>query len=242
MVTSRPRALPPLERPRPPAYWPRPMGRGTLSAMRTLLLCLGLLLAALPARAAAQFDYWVLALSWSPTYCAADKNARRSPDQCGEAKRFGLVLHGLWPQRQEGGSPANCRTKERPSRQLVDRMMPVMPDDGLIRHQWEKHGSCTGLAPEDYFALAERAFRSVRVPAALDRPSVPQAFPVTTIEQFLRQENPAITPETVAVICEGQDFEELRLCLDKDLQPRRCGPRVADRCPRGTQAVVRPVK
>src|SRR5215470_7016408 len=46
--------------------------------------------------AAGQFDYYVLALSWSPSFCEiATGNARRQ--QCG-VRPFSFVVHGLWPQ------------------------------------------------------------------------------------------------------------------------------------------------
>ena len=52
-----------------------------------------------------QFDYYVLALSWSPSFCeTATGNARRQ--QCG-ARPFSFVVHGLWPQ-YERGFPESC--------------------------------------------------------------------------------------------------------------------------------------
>src|SRR5499427_7603553 len=52
-----------------------------------------------------QFDYYVLSLSWSPSFCeTATGNARRQ--QCG-ARPFSFVVHGLWPQ-YEHGFPESC--------------------------------------------------------------------------------------------------------------------------------------
>ncbi len=52
-----------------------------------------------------QFDYYVLSLSWSPSFCeTATSNARRQ--QCG-ARPFSFVVHGLWPQ-YERGFPESC--------------------------------------------------------------------------------------------------------------------------------------
>ncbi len=45
---------------------------------------------------APDFDYYVLSLSWSPTWCALEGDTRGSP-QCDEAADYGWVLHGLWP-------------------------------------------------------------------------------------------------------------------------------------------------
>jgi ribonuclease T2 len=47
-----------------------------------------------------KFDYYVLSLSWSPSFCeTATGNARRQ--QCG-ARPFSFVVHGLWPQYERG--------------------------------------------------------------------------------------------------------------------------------------------
>ena len=64
---------------------------------------------------AGEFDYYVMALSWSPTWCALEGDARNSP-QCDASADFGWVLHGLWPQYEKGW-PSYCPTNERnPSR------------------------------------------------------------------------------------------------------------------------------
>ena len=58
-----------------------------------------------------EFDYWVMALSWSPNWCAIEGDARKSP-QCDPRENFGWTLHGLWPQYHRGW-PAFCPTVER---------------------------------------------------------------------------------------------------------------------------------
>ena len=60
---------------------------------------------------AGQFDYYVLSLSWSPNWCALEGDDRGSP-QCDSNAGFGWVLHGLWPQYEQGW-PSYCRTTER---------------------------------------------------------------------------------------------------------------------------------
>ena len=79
---------------------------------------------------AGQFDYYVLALSWSPSWCATDGQGRNEP-QCEPRRRTGFVVHGLWPQ-YERGWPANCATPERdPSRRESQAMADVMGSGGL---------------------------------------------------------------------------------------------------------------
>ena len=138
-----------------------------LSRISFFLLCLSLG----PTQALAQshtpgeFDYYVLALSWSPSFCALEAG----PDhpQCAEDADFGWVLHGLWPQ-YETGWPANCTTAARnPSRSQTAAMADIMGSGGSAWHQWKKHGRCSGLTATDYFALAREAYgRVTRRPPA----------------------------------------------------------------------------
>lgn len=115
---------------------------------------------------AGDFDFYVLALSWSPSYCES-KGDRADRMQCGGPKPFAFVTHGLWPQ-YERGFPSDCRVTGRaPTRAQVDGLLDIMPSPGLVRYQWRKHGSCSGLNPPDYF-------RTVR--AAYDKVSIPQDF------------------------------------------------------------------
>ena len=100
------------------------------------------------------FDYYVLALSWSPTYCA-DSCARRattlSATPRGE-RPYAFVLHGLWPQYQRGW-PQDCRSPDRgyvPG-PVANRMLDIMPSDKLIFNEYRKHGTCSGLGVDGYF-------------------------------------------------------------------------------------------
>jgi ribonuclease T2 len=69
------------------------------------------------------FDYYVLALSWSPNWCALEGDARHA-DQC--ETDAGWILHGLWPQFHRGW-PAFCPTVERaPSRRMTGDMADIM--------------------------------------------------------------------------------------------------------------------
>ncbi|MCB1968558.1 MAG: ribonuclease, partial [Candidatus Accumulibacter sp.] len=52
------------------------------------------------------FDFYVLALSWSPAYCLIEGD-RANKQQCAEERDLGFVVHGLWPQF-ESGYPEFC--------------------------------------------------------------------------------------------------------------------------------------
>lgn len=140
--------------------------------MRPILLSLILSLTALTTRAegerAGDFDYYVLALSWSANWCALEGDARNSP-QCDTREDHGWILHGLWPQFHRG-YPSNCKTSKRaPTRSMTADMAGIMGTGGLAWHQWKKHGTCTDLSATDYYALSREAYASIIRPPRISQ-------------------------------------------------------------------------
>ena len=103
-----------------------------------------------------QFDFYVLALSWSPSFCEASAEKGRAPrEQCG-GRPYSFVVHGLWPQ-YERGFPEYCQNPApRLDRNIVSTMLDLMPAPRLIFNQWDKHGVCSGLGPRGYFEPCAR--------------------------------------------------------------------------------------
>ena len=191
-----------------------------------------------PTPLAGAFDYYVLSLSWSPEHCAA--GARHADDpQCATPRRYGFVLHGLWPQ-YESGYPQSCATGVSLSSTTVDSMLDVMPNPQLVRHEWSKHGTCSGLTPEAYFATARTAYTAVKIPAPYNAPPTAFQTSASDIEQAFRGANAGLEPSETAVLCAGKFLQEVRVCLDKNLHPRPCGRDVRDAC-KGS-IIVRPIK
>ncbi len=210
--------------------------------MKALLLLL--LALPLPARAegeaAGDFDYYVMALSWSPTWCALTGDDRKH-DQCDARHAHGFILHGLWPQ-YETGYPSACSSPQRdPSRAQTAAMTDIMGSGGLAWHQWKKHGRCTGLAAPDYFAASRRAYGAVRLPDVFQRLNRRITLPASVVEDAFVEANPALPRDAVTVTCQAGMIQEVRLCLTKDLSPRRCGDEVIRDC-RMTDAVMEPVR
>ena len=199
--------------------------------MRRLVLLA--LLAALPARSdtAGDFDYYVLALSWSPSWCAAVGDARGA-DQCDARHDHGFILHGLWPQ-YERGYPQNCaRTARDPSRRQTGAMEDIMGSGGLAWHQWKKHGRCTGLSGPDYLALSREAYGRVVRPDILQQVSEEVTLAPTVIEAAFLEANPEMEADGVTVTCRDRRIQEVRICLTRALDPRPCGRDVIRDCSR----------
>lgn len=168
------------------------------------------------------FDFYVLSLSWSPTFCATAK-AAQNREQCGTAREFGLIVHGLWPQ-YERGYPQSCPS-DQPGRvpsSLGRQYLDIMPSMGLIGHQWRKHGSCSGLGQKDYFAVTRAAFERIRIPAEMEAQRGSARLSPDVVEETFIAANPGLDRKGIAVTCEDGRLEEVRICMDADLSFRAC--------------------
>jgi ribonuclease T2 len=171
------------------------------------------------------FDFYVLALSWSATWCAIT-GERRGASQCETGRNPGFVVHGLWPQF-ERGYPAFCAPDGRnPSRSAMMRAEAILPDSGLARHQWRKHGTCSGLAPDGYFEATAAARARVKVPEKLVSPRQSNRTSAVEIERAFAANNPGLRPDMMSVTCERGMLEEIRICFTKDLRGFRPCPEV----------------
>jgi ribonuclease T2 len=191
-----------------------------------------------------QFDYYVLALSWSPSYCAGQAG-QNDKQQCAPGRRFAFVVHGLWPQYDRGW-PEYCATNEAwIPQKLIDAMMDVMPSKKLIIHEWKKHGTCSDLSQVDYFNSIRQVFDGLRIPA---RYLSPQAIVTITPEQLVMdfvKSNKGLTADMLSVQCgnarDRARLSELRVCVNKAGSFTTCGENETRQC-RAKTIVLPPVK
>ena len=191
--------------------------------------------------ASGKFDFYVLSLSWSPEYCASRGNTRRGDIQCAGERQYDFVLHGLWPQYEQQGWPQDCST-EPIARPVVDSMLDIMPSPGLIRHEWTKHGTCSGLDAAGYFGEARKAFQAVRIPEPYKRPQRQVVSNVRELKKRFAQANPKLKEDGVAAVCSGRFLQEVRVCLTTDFQPRPCSKDVLRSQCRVDEVILRPVR
>ncbi len=181
---------------------------------------------------AGDFDYYVMALSWSANWCATTGDARDDP-QCDAGRGIDFVLHGLWPQYEDGW-PSFCRTVERdPPRALTAAQADLFGGAWAAFYQWKKHGRCAGLSAGDYFRTAREAFDSVTIPEVFTRLRQDIRLPADVVEEAFLEANPALSPDGVVVTCRDGMVQEVRICLTPDLELRRCNADVGRVC-RGT--------
>jgi len=189
-----------------------------------------------------KFDFYVLSLSWSPSYCAAahERYARNEGIQCG-ARPFAFVVHGLWPQ-YERGFPENCQVPSpRLYRGIVGSMLDVMPAPRLIYNEWDRHGTCSGLSPRAYFDLIRKARAAIKIPDQYVNLRAPLDVTPTAVEEAFTKANSGLTSQGMAIECDHRRLTEVRICLSKDLQFRDC-PEIARRSCKRDQVVMPPVR
>jgi len=181
-----------------------------------------------------KFDFFVLALSWSPDYCAT--NGSNDPQQCSLGKKLGFVLHGLWPQYQKG-YPSNCSSEQ--MRQSVKDQFPgLYPNDKLFDHEWEKHGTCTGLTPVEYLRFGEQLKKSVSIPSEFRSPE--KAFRVSSAElkTLFSAANPDFEKASFEVSCSGSGLylKEIYICFSREGQPAPCSAEMQKTAQKSCQA------
>jgi len=200
-----------------------------------------------------EFDFYVLSLSWSPSFCeaSAERGARRSRDEDGRSRRTGnqecgerpysFVVHGFWPQ-YEKGFPEYCQVPApRLDRNIVSSMLDVMPAPRLVFHEWDRHGTCSGLSPRAYFDNVRKARALVKIPSEYLDVKEPLTVAPDQVEEAFVKANPGLTRGAIAIGCDNRRLREVRICLNKDMSFRDCAE-VDRRACRREQLVMPPVR
>lgn len=191
-----------------------------------------------------EFDFYVLALSWSPSYCESARerrpDGRSDAQQCG-ARPFSFVVHGLWPQYEQG-FPAYCQVPApRLNRGIVSTMLDLMPSPRLVFHEWDRHGTCSGLTPHGYFETVRKARAVVKIPEQYLAVSETLTVSPADVREAFVKANGKLGEGGIAVTCSAKYLSEVRICLNKDFSFRDC-PEVARRACRRDKLVMPPMR
>ncbi len=191
-----------------------------------------------------EFDFYVLSLSWSPSFCEEaserGRSGARSQMQCG-GRPYSFVVHGLWPQ-YENGFPEYCqRPSPRLNRNIVSSMLDLMPAPGLIFNEWDKHGTCSGLDGRNYFEVIRKARAAVKIPPEYLELSQTKTVAPAEVEEAFIKANPGLSNAAISVTCNRTRLSEVRICLSKDLQFRAC-EEIDRRACRREQVTMPPIR
>lgn len=205
-----------------------------MNALRTLaaaLFAASVALAApVPANAGfsdrpGDFDYYALVLSWSPSFCLSDGGSHGNDPQCSSKRPYAFVVHGLWPQYDKGW-PSNCGAGNEPRvpSQIVDAVIDTVPTEKLMNHEWQTHGTCSGLKMGDYFGLARKLYKGLTIPAKYGNLTSPLDVTVPELRSDLLKANPQLQQSMIAIDCgKNGQLKEIHFCYSKDGVPAACG-------------------
>lgn len=190
-----------------------------------------------------KFDFYVLALSWSPSFCeaASERGPERVPQQQCSARPYHFVVHGLWPQ-YERGFPRECQVPSpRLNRNIMSSMLDLMPSPRLVFNEWDRHGTCSGLGPQGYFEAVRKSYDRTKIPERFLNVTNYMMVTPDEVEDAFVAANPGMTRASIAVTCDTRRLSEVRICMTKDLQFRDC-PDVDRRACRRDKVVMPPIR
>ena len=143
--------------------------------------------------------------------------------QCGP-RPYSFVVHGLWPQ-YDNGFPEYCQ----------------FPAPRLIFNEWDRHGTCSGQSPRVYFETVRKARAAVKIPPEFTDLKEPLSVTPHAVEEAFINANPGLSASAMAVDCDAKRLTEVRLCLSKDLQFRDCAE-IAKRSCKREQLIMPPMR
>jgi ribonuclease T2 len=187
-----------------------------------------------------QFDYYLLSLSWSPAFCLGSPGAA----ECNGPRRYGFIVHGLWPQNEQGW-PQYCNVHVPVPDEVVQGIADIMPARQLVYHEWSAHGTCSGLDPAAFFALVRHAYTGVKLPKELSDPRQSLQQSPDSLAGAFANANPNLAAQSVVVTCSGQSLPRLRevhICLDRDLRSRACSADAMREACRAPAVLVPPIR
>jgi ribonuclease T2 len=160
------------------------------------------------------FDFYLMNLSWAPEFCSIQGT---SPE-C--AAHPGFILHGLWTQNNDGTYPVFC--SEEPAPANLAQNLDITPDLALLHHEWAKHGTCSGVGPQRFFAMEHHAFHALKIPPQFEHVDHEISLTPNAILDLFAQSNPDFPLGSILLSCGRNHLTAIEACFSKDLKPIAC--------------------
>jgi ribonuclease T2 len=160
------------------------------------------------------FDFYLMNLSWSPEFCSI----QGTTPEC--AARPGFILHGLWTQNNDGTYPVFC--SEEPAPANLAQNLDITPDLALLQHEWAKHGTCSGVGSQRFFAMEHQAFHSLKIPPQLEHIDHEISLTPDSILELFARANPDFPQGSILLSCGRNHLTAIEACFSKDLKPMAC--------------------
>ncbi len=198
-----------------------------------------------------QQDSYVLAITWQPGFCEHAKYNGKKPEcdamNSGVLEAKTLSLHGLWPNKKECGTQyGSCQGKQfELSKDTIEKIAPWMPNFFYERtfgaYEWNKHGKCQSLPPDEYFIKAVSAVRVVNDSEVgkLVLGNTGKSFKVTDFFDRVKARYGAQVADTITLVCVQRKYlQEIRVSLALDFSTERDLPQmVANARPVGARTI-----
>ena len=161
-----------------------------------------------------KFDFYLMNLSLSPEFCSIQGT---SPE-C--AAHPGFILHGLWTQNNDGTYPVFCSNEAGLAH--PEQNLDITPDLSLLKHEWDKHGTCSGIGPQRFFAMEHQAFHSLKIPPQIEHVDHEISMTPDAILGLFADSNPGFPRGSILLSCGRNHLTAIEACFSKDLKPIAC--------------------
>lgn len=174
-------------------------------------------------------DSYVLAITWQPGFCEHVKYNGKKPEcdamNGGTLQAKNLNLHGLWPNKKECGTNyGSCQGEQFSLKQeTIDKVAPWMPNFFYERtfgaYEWNKHGKCQALPPDQYFLKAVAAVQVVNDSEVgkIVLGSVGGSFRVNDFFSRVKERYGDQVASSISLICTQRKYlQEIRVSLPLD--------------------------
>ncbi|KAJ0395886.1 hypothetical protein P43SY_002017 [Pythium insidiosum] len=198
--------------------------------------------------AAPQFDFYVLAVSWQPEFCHGKEQEYPGCTVPRDYWRSHFTMHGLWPEREHGKHPGFCHGPEFDPAAVesavgLDNLMQFWPNVKIAagsadyvsfwRHEWTRHGTCSGLEQAAYFSRAVDIVRNATLTTPqLVQQNVGKSVSASELRAAFKREVSRDGDGDVALKCDhGNHLSQAFTCWEKDaknqpIRRRACPPHI----------------
>jgi len=188
---------------------------------------------------AGDFDFYVVQQSWPAEFCYSHSSYPGCENPT-NWQQNNLTLHGVWPNYNVARSghdwPQCCSSKYGTSitqsemESILSELQTYWPSEqdpapsgdwssSLWEHEWNKHGTCSGLGVTDYFQHGINIMQQANIstPSVISS-NIGGSTTAEAIQSAFNNGSPCGSGAClVGVTCSGSYLEAITTCWSKDL-------------------------